>query len=103
MISPSLMHWPLFRKLVRFVAAGAVALTLAGCNGRANPPSVPIFGSYFPAWIFCAIGGVVLALIVRTLFIWAKLDAHLPVPPLVYLGVAISGGIGLWFVWSGGL
>ena len=101
MISPLLINWPLPRKLARFFAASAAVLTLTGCNGSANPPSVPIFGSYFPAWIFCAIGGVVLALILRTVFIWLKLDAYLPVPPLVYLGAAISSGIGLWFVWSG--
>ena len=74
---------------------------LAGCSAEANPPSVPLFGSYFPAWIFCAIGGGVLALIVRALLIWLRLDEHLPLPPLVYLCLAVSGGIGFWFLWSG--
>ena len=88
-------------RLLRPALAGVGLLTLTGCSGEAYPPSVPIFGSYFPAWILCAIGGVILAVIVRALFIALKLDEHLPVPPLVYLSVAIGGGIVFWFLWSG--
>ena len=87
--------------MARRLALVAPALALAGCAGRANPPSVPLFGSYFPAWIICAIGGVVFALAMRAILVRSRLDAHLPLPPFVYLCLAISGGIGLWFLWSG--
>lgn len=82
---------------------GALLLTvgLQGCSSQANPPSIPIFGSFFPAWIICAVGGVVLAMIVRAILIRTGIDEHLPLPPLVYLCLAISAGIGLWFIWSG--
>ena len=79
----------------------APAFAVAGCSGTANPPSVPLFGSYFPAWIICALGGVVLALVLRAVLVRTRIDEHLPMPPLVYLSLAISGGIGLWFLWSG--
>lgn len=85
----------------RFCGAGALALVLAGCSGGVNPPSVPLFGSFFPAWVICAVGGMIVAGFVRSLFIRLGLDEHLPVPPLVYLCLAISTGIGFWFLWSG--
>ena len=79
----------------------APTLAVAGCSGKAYPPSVPLFGSYFPAWVICALGGVLFALVMRAILVRARLDDHLPLPPLVYLCLAISGGIGLWFLWSG--
>ncbi len=83
------------------LASAAPVLTVAGCSGAASPPSVPLFGSYFPAWIICAVGGIVFAMIMRAAFVRTRLDAHLPMAPLVYLCLAISGSIGLWFLWSG--
>lgn len=93
------MKSPLPRRLLPF----AIILSLAGCDSTAHAPSVPVFGSFFPAWIICALGGVVLALLVRILLIVLGLDEHLPAPPLVYLCLAISGGIGAWLVWSGAM
>jgi hypothetical protein len=87
--------------VARRLAVVAPAFVMAGCTGRANPPSVPLFGSYFPAWMICAIGGVAFAVVLRALLVRTRIDAHLPMPPLVYLCLAISGGIGLWFLWSG--
>ena len=87
----------------RRLAFLAPILAVAGCSSKANPPSVPLFGSYFPAWVICAIGGVVFALVLRAVLVRIRLDEHLPLPPLVYLCLAISGGIGLWFLWSGAM
>ncbi|MHA6691712.1 YtcA family lipoprotein [Devosia sp. A449] len=87
--------------MIRFFLTAAAALALVGCTGTARAPSVPVFGSFFPAWIICAVGGVVLALVVRALLIRLRLDEHLPAPPLVYLCLAISGGIVAWLLWSG--
>lgn len=77
------------------------ALALQGCSPVGGPPSIAVFGSFFPAWIACAIGGLVAMMLIRFLLIAAKLDEHLPAPPLVYLCVAVSAGIGLWMFWSG--
>jgi hypothetical protein len=35
------------------------------------------------------------------LLIALRIDEHLPAPPLVYLCLAISCGIGFWMIWSG--
>ncbi|WP_354063265.1 YtcA family lipoprotein [Devosia sp. 2618] len=87
--------------MIRLFLAVVAALCSVGCTGTARAPSVPVFGSFFPAWIICAVGGVVVTLIVRALLIRLRLDEHLPAPPLVYLCLTIGCGILGWLVWSG--
>ncbi|WP_246132702.1 YtcA family lipoprotein [Devosia ginsengisoli] len=82
-------------------AMALFSLVLAGCSATGGTPAVPIFGSFFPAWIICAVGGIILAVILRAVLIALRIDEHLPAPPLVYLCLAVSGGIGLWMIWSG--
>ncbi|KKC37781.1 hypothetical protein WH87_08740 [Devosia epidermidihirudinis] len=89
--------------MLRLFPALLAAVSLAGCTGTARAPSVPVFGSFFPAWIICAVGGVVLTLIVRAILIRLKIDEHLPAPPLVYLCLTISSGIVFWLIWSGAI
>lgn len=88
-------------RAIRSVAVLASVLTLSGCSAAGGAPAVPIFGSFFPAWIICAVGGIILAVIIRALLIALRIDEHLPAPPLVYLCLAISCGIGFWMIWSG--
>ena len=38
-------------------------ILLAGCS---QTPTIAMFGAYFPGWLFCIAGGIVLALV--TLF-----------------------------------
>lgn len=35
---------------------------LTGCNFS---PAIPVIGAYYPDWLFCLIGGVILTLITR--------------------------------------
>jgi len=77
------------------------ALALQGCSRAVHSPSIPIFGSYFPAWVLCAVGGIIIAVALRFIFVAAHIDEHLPAAPLVYLCFAISAGIGLWLIWAG--
>jgi len=51
----------------------------------------------------CAVLGIVVAVIVRQLLIIVDIDGYLPLPLLVYLSIAIAAGIGLWFLWFGGI
>jgi hypothetical protein len=63
----------------------AVSLFLAGCS---HAPEYSIFGSFFPAWIFCSAGGLVLAAGVRALIVRTAIAEHLAAPVLFYLSVA---------------
>ncbi|RTL87928.1 hypothetical protein EJV44_23725 [Ancylobacter aquaticus] len=51
-----------------------------------------MFGAYFPAWLLCAVIGVLGAVLVRLVFIRAGIDDALPVRLPVY--VCIAAGIG---------
>lgn len=44
---------------VRGICGLALAVPLTACT---NAPSVPVLGAYFPDWLFCIFGAVVLSL-----------------------------------------
>jgi len=73
----------------------AVPLLLAGCS---HPPEYSIFGSFFPAWIFCSAGGLVLATGAQALIARTAIAVHLAAPVLLYLSMAISLACILWLL-----
>ena len=100
------MGMPVFGKRVQARRSALMLLFVAllqGCSGVPYTPAIPIFGSYFPAWIFCAVGGILVAIVLRFVFIALHIAEHLPAPPLVYLCFAVSAGLAIWLAWSGRL
>ena len=73
----------------------AVPLVLVGCS---HAPEYSIFGSFFPAWIFCSAGGLVLATGARALIARSAIAEHLAAPVLLYLSIAIFLACMLWLV-----
>ena len=73
----------------------AVPLTLVGCS---HAPEYSIFGSFFPAWIFCSVGGLVLATGARALIARNAIAEHLAAPVLFYLGMATFLACMLWLL-----
>ena len=73
----------------------AASLVLVGCS---HAPEYSIFGSFFPAWIFSAIGGLLLALGARVLIARTAIAEHLAAPILFYLGMATFLTCVLWFL-----
>lgn len=71
----------------------AVLLTLVGCS---HPPEYSIFGSFFPAWIFCSIGGLLLMAGARAVIARTAIGAHLAAPVLLYLSMAVFLTCMLW-------
>ncbi|MFD9897267.1 YtcA family lipoprotein [Mesorhizobium sp. NPDC059025] len=76
-------------------------LVLSACSPAA--PAIPIFGSYFPAWIIAAVIGIITTIVIRLILVAAGIDEHLPAPLLVYICLAMLCGIGTWFVLFGGV
>jgi YtcA family len=74
------------------------ALMLAGCS---HAPEYSIFGSFFPAWIFCSVGGLVLATGARALIARTVIAQHLAAPVLLYLSMAVFLACVLWLVFYG--
>ncbi|MGY8619537.1 YtcA family lipoprotein [Pantoea agglomerans] len=61
---------------------------LSGCAIQ-QAPAFPIFGSYFPSWMACALFGIVIAVIARVVFIRIGIDDSLPARLLVYVCLAL--------------
>ena len=73
----------------------AVPLALVGCS---HAPEYSIFGSFFPVWIFCSAGGLVLATGARALIARTAVAEHLAAPVLFYLSMAIFLACVLWLL-----
>jgi len=70
-------------------------LVLVGCS---HAPEYTIFGSFFPVWIFCAAGGLLLMSGARVLIGRTAIAEHLVAPVLSYLSMAIFFACTLWLV-----
>ncbi|MGA2366772.1 MAG: YtcA family lipoprotein [Steroidobacteraceae bacterium] len=73
----------------------AAPLVSVGCS---HAPEYSIFGSFFPAWIFCSVGGLVLATGARALIARNAIAEHLASPVLFYLGMATFLSCILWLL-----
>lgn len=73
----------------------AAPLVLVGCS---HPPEYSIFGSFFPAWIFCSLGGLVLVAGARAMIARTAIAEHLAAPVLLYLGMATFFACILWLL-----
>jgi YtcA family len=75
--------------LRRILAAAATAplVFAGGCD-----PVVNIAGANFPAWLLCAIAGIVLAAMFRPLFVLTRIEQYLWPTPLVYSSLAVLLG-----------
>ena len=73
----------------------AAPLVLVGCS---HAPEYSIFGSFFPAWIFCSAGGLVLMTGARALVARTAIADHLAAPVLFYLGMATFLACMLWLL-----
>jgi hypothetical protein len=79
----------------RYLAGSSLAslLMLVGCS---HAPEYSIFGSFFPMWIFCSAGGLLLAAGARVLVARTVIADHLVTPVLLYLSMAIFFACMLW-------
>ena len=73
----------------------AAPLVLVGCS---HAPEYSIFGSFFPVWIFCSAGGLVLAAGARALIARTAVAEHLAAPVLFYLSTAVFLTCILWLL-----
>jgi len=61
-----------------------------------HSPTLDLFGSYFPAWMFCAAAGVVIAAIIRQVLVVVGIGEYVVAPLLTYAGLALSA---TWLIW----
>ena len=84
---------PSFRPLAGLSLAAP--LMLVGCS---HAPEYSIFGSFFPVWIFCSVGGLALTTGARALIARSAIAEHLAAPVLLYLGMATFLACVLWLL-----
>jgi hypothetical protein len=75
-----------------------LALLPAACAPHPRAPSVVVFGSFFPAWIICALLGVIATLILRKLVGLSGLEPFLPAKLAVYALMMVALSVLFWFV-----
>ena len=80
------------------MARVAIALPVAGC-GRS--PTMDLFGSYFPAWMLCAVIGIVASVIIRQILAVTGVNDYVVAPLLTYAALAVSATLLAWLVWFG--
>jgi YtcA family len=80
---------------LRTLAGFGGPLLLAGCS---HAPEYSIFGSFFPVWIFCSIGGLVLMTGARAVVARSAIAEHLAAPILFYLSTATFLACVLWLL-----
>lgn len=62
----------------------SVAWTLGLLHGCSRSPSTSVLGAYYPDWLFCIVGGVVAAVLIRLLLLRAGLNDWLSPPAIAY-------------------
>ena len=76
----------------------AIALPVAACN---YAPTMDLLGSYFPAWMLCAVIGIVAAVIIRQILAVAGINDYVVAPLLTYAALAVSATLLAWLLWFG--
>ena len=79
-------------------SGGAALAALPLLEGCARAPVFSIFGSFFPAWIFCSLAGLLLMAGARSLIGRTELAEHLVAPVLLYLSLAVFFTCVLWLL-----
>lgn len=83
------------RAACRAVAVLAACGALGGCSAA---PSIAVLGAYFPEWMFCISGGVLLLVCLHVLLSRSGRSGWLAPPALVYPALAVLFSIALWVV-----
>ena len=77
------------------VAATASVLLATGCS---RIPSLNILGSFFPAWLLCGVIGILLAVVVRVLFVRLNFERELSPLIVVYPCLAALFTFSIWLL-----
>jgi hypothetical protein len=68
---------------------------------RAMAPDFYMFGTFFPAWMLCALIAIVAAIVIRVFFVASGLSRVLPFQLFVCASVGLIAGSLAWSAWFG--
>ena len=75
----------------RWAALTGSAVLAAGCD-----PALNVWGAYFPAWVVCLFGGVVVTAVLRSAFSRLRLEPHLGPLLLIYPALLVLATLLFW-------
>ena len=61
-------------------------------------PIINLWGAYWPVWVLCLLGGILLALMSRFVFSWVRVESLLGPLVLVYPMLVVAYSCGLWLL-----
>ncbi len=85
----------LTRTMIHPLAASFLLTMLAGCS---RSPDFNILGSYFPSWIFCVTGGIIVSALSRLLLLRLHIEHQLRPLALVYTCLALLFACTFWLL-----
>jgi hypothetical protein len=84
-----------FSRAAALTVSSVAALLAAGCS---RAPTFNILGSFFPSWLVCGVLGILLASVVRLVFVRINLESQLSPLILVYPCLAAFFTFTLWLI-----
>jgi YtcA family len=75
------------------IAVFLLCIPLASC---VRAPSFNILGSYFPAWMFCVLAGILITIVVRLLVRRFRAEHHLEPLVITYPSLAAFFAFSFW-------
>ena len=89
-----------FKPYANASSAVLLACPLIGC-ARSAAPSFEIVGAYFPAWLLCALFGIIVAAGARAVFVARGLSSVLPYQLFVCSSIGLIFALSLWLIQFG--
>lgn len=77
-----------------------MSIALSGCTDR-SAPMLAIVGAYFPAWMLCALLGILVAIGARAGFVVSGLAGIVPFQLFVCASIGVCAGLLVWLLWFG--
>jgi hypothetical protein len=89
-----------FKTYANASSAMLLSCPLIGC-ARSAAPSFEIAGAYFPAWMLCALFGIIAAAGARAAFVAGGLSSALPYQLFVCTSIGLIFALSLWLIQFG--
>ena len=101
----SILWTRIWRRAARtcFVALVSNSTAAVAANGStvSGAPSYTLFGAFFPAWMFCAVIGILGAVAARAAMVSSGLAKVLPYQLFVCASVGLIVALLVWLIWFG--
>jgi len=75
-----------------------ICLAVMDCSSCSRAPSVEVIGSFFPAWMFCIIAGLIITGFIRVVLAQRELEQKLGPLVILYPSMAVGISCLLWLL-----